>query len=318
MSKANRDNGERGRSSGERPRRQRPTGALRPEMSCEVVSPESVQKDGTPSDMIMVCTGHPLLTPPRFQHDHADTQWKMMWSSSKAESARVQEIERHADAVSMSTAVVKMLAQVANTDSSEDVRRAALLALERIGLEAAHALTTVVSALTETQRCLAHNEVRTCSEFALDRIRDIVAQSANVPRTRLRVAPRCGPADSVRRDDEPAKGVLALLNALLNWEGESISRRKLPESTRLMEERQALGLRAEVSASTVGYQLALLSKLCGEISILETYNKRQCARLRPGIKDKLATIHKQLAPHILAGSAGDPLPALRLRFNKQP
>lgn len=223
------------------------------------------------------------------------------------------------DAIGMTKESVELLAKIGCNDSSEQVRMSALLALEQIGLRAGEGLATVMAALEKAQQSQIQAEVRTRSMFAKERIRDAIGQFANVPRARLKVAPLHGNKRRPKRGaDEPSKGLLALLNALVKWGDLPISGRKLPTSPRLQDERRALGLPVEVSASTVGYQLAFLARLCGESSVLETYNQRQASRFRPGVRAKLQIVQGHLAPFILAGATLDALAAQKLPFDRSP
>lgn len=318
MSKANRENGRPRRSNGERPRRQGQPTEEQFQLHCYLGGAEPAHRDVKPSELIMVCTGYPILAQPILSDERPAMLKVMSWLTDTDERIRKQAAAMFPDAVSMSANTVQLLARAATSDPSEEVRRVALDALEKIGLDAAEGLVMVLAALAQGQQCQQHEDVRTCSTFALEQIRELLSQFVNVPLARWRVAPRCSSARKKRGDDAPAKGVLALLNALVKWDGEPISRRKLPESPRLMEERRALGLPAEVSASTVGYQLELLASLCRESSILEMYNRRQCAQLRPGVKSKLLRLQGYLTRHILTGPSTDPLPMIQIRFDHEP
>jgi hypothetical protein len=207
-----------------------------------------------------------------------------------------------AGSIAMSQDSVAQLGVAAVSDPSDDVRMSALLTLEQIGLQASEGLATVMESLAQAQHSQTHSEVRTRSLLVQERIRDAVRPFANIPRARLKIAPASANSRSIRPANAPSMALLALLNTLIKWGDEPISRSKLAESLSLGEEREAMGLAPFTNRTTIGYQLSFLAELCGEPSVLIVYNKRQASQFRPGIKAKLQVIQEHLAPFILRGS----------------
>ncbi|MCP9801796.1 HEAT repeat domain-containing protein [Synechococcus sp. RedBA-s] len=225
---------------------------------------------------------------------------------SDTDRVRKTAAQHFPDSVAFDERSIAPLNQVAINDPSEEVRLAALLALEQIGLSAGEGLSKVLAALEQAVRSHKHSDVRTRSLLVQERIRDTLARVVSVPRTSLRVTSPTRRAKSPRKTTgliAPGNGVLAVLNTLLGWGPAPVSQRSLRRSEALKTERRKLGLEPDVSAGSIQNYLTLLARMCGVPSILETDGKRQKSWLRDGVVEKLHTISIQLVPFVKAGEA---------------
>lgn len=240
---------------------------------------------------------------------------------SADERVRKAAAQHFPQTITLDKRSVAPLSEVAINDPSGEVRLAALLALEEIGLHAAEGLANVMAALEQAEQSHSHAEVRTRSLLVQERVRDTLARTVSVPRTSLRITSPARRGKASRKTTgliAPGNGVLALLNALLEWGDAPISQRRLRRSEALKEERRKLGLEPELSAGTVQNYLTMLARMCGVPSILETGGKRQRSWFRPGVVEKLHTISIQLVPFVKAGEERERAAAQREHPNRKP
>jgi hypothetical protein len=95
---------------------------------------------------------------------------------------------------------------------------------------------------------------------------------------------------SKKQPAEQERSILAILDTCLSWPDERVSVRSIWESPLLAEKRSALELDSMIGLTTVQDQLKYLASRCGVDSLVNTEEKRQFSRFRPGIKDKLQEI----------------------------
>lgn len=218
-------------------------------------------------------------------------------------AVRCNAVGHFADAACFRTGNLALLASIGMHDPVEEVRERAMMVLEQIGVDAAEALTAVMSSLERAERSLTHVEVRTRSLLSQERIRAEVAQFARVHRLPLRLtsvlsARRCKPK---RLSVESAKSLLALLRTCRDWPDDSVSERRLHASGALKSERRALGLAEGVSLGTVRNHMLVLASLCGLDGLVEVDAKRQSARFQKGVRKKLALIEPSLSGYVRDG-----------------
>lgn len=195
---------------------------------------------------------------------------------------------------------VERLSEASVNDPDVRVRGAAVLALERIGTNAAEALAEVMAALAQAQTNMSQSDVHTRSLLAQEKIRRATAGFTGGPPLQLQlVATVGGRKRPVKRNPgEFPKSVLALLKTCLALRTEVVSERKLSQSDILAKHRQELGLDGHVSQTSVHNHMKFLAQLCGMDSLVEVDAKRQSARFRAGAREKLHAIEPALSAYV--------------------
>lgn len=122
----------------------------------------------------------------------------------------------------------------------------------------------------------------------------------DAPRHHRKRKPKRAPA-------EAQKSELALLDAILGWNGDNLSLHQFLESPLLRDKRVAQGLRPDTNISTLRGHLARLAERCGLERLYEADYPGLPARLVPAAREKLRGVRPSLVEliRLLTGSRID-------------
>ncbi len=189
-----------------------------------------------------------------------------------------------------SIAAIPGLVNILETDEPFYTRIAARYALEQIGLDLLQHADYIMRYFEHYVASKPEDEhrVHLHSIFALERMRALRSQDTSAQK--IAVTSSSGKKDPV----ELEKSLLALLDTCVEWEGSSVSSRKLKASESLKRHREQMGLDPDISLSTIGNHLRVLAQLCGVPSLMNTSADKQTSAFCTGVQDRLRALRPRL------------------------